>query len=56
MLLINYETNLILTWPENFFIVGGTTANQVLTFAIADAKRYVPVVTESIRDNEKLLQ
>ena len=56
MLLINSETNLTLTWSANFFIVGGTTANQVLIFAIADTKRYVPVVTGSVRDNEKLLQ
>ena len=53
MPLINFEINLILTWPENCFVIVGLVANQVPTFAITDAKPYVPVVT---KDNVTLLQ
>ena len=38
MLLINCEINHILTWSAKCFIVAGTVANQVLTFAITDIK------------------
>ena len=41
---------------SKFFIVTGTVANQVPTFAISDTKLYIPVVTLSIQDNAKLLQ
>ena len=56
MQLIICEINLILTWFANCFIVTGTTANQVPTFAITDTKLYVSVVTLLNRDNSKPLQ
>ena len=43
-------------WSSNFFIVPETANNQVATFAIADTKLYVSVVTLSNQDNIKLLQ
>ena len=52
---INCEINLILSCSGNCFIVAGTAANQVPTFAITDMKLHVPVVL-SIQDNAKLLQ
>ena len=55
MQLIIGEINLILTWFANCFIVTGTTANQVPTFAITDTKLYVSVVTLLNRDNSKPL-
>ena len=54
--LINYKINLILTWSTNGVIVASNVTNQNATFAITDTKLYVPVVTLSIQDNEKLLQ
>ena len=33
-----------------------TAANQVPKFAITDTKRYVPIVTVSTQNNEKLLE
>ena len=56
MPLINCEVNFILTWFENCAIVSTNVANQNATFAITDAKLYVPVVTFSTQDNAKLLQ
>ena len=56
MSLINCELNLILTWSENCVIVSTNVENQNATFAIADTKLYVPVVTLSAQDNAKLLQ
>ena len=53
MSLIPCETNLILTWSENCVFSNDTNAK---TFAIADTKIYVPVVTLSTLDNGKLLQ
>ena len=38
MPLINCEINHILSWSTKCFIVVGTVANQVLTFAITDTK------------------
>ena len=52
MLLINCEINLILTWPEDCI----SSATGATKFKITDAKLYVPVVTLSTQDNEKLLQ
>ena len=49
------EIILILTWFANCFIVTGTAANQVPTFAITDTKLYASVVTLSNRDNAKPL-
>ena len=53
MQLINCEINLILTWSEDCVISFATRATK---FKITDAKLYVPVVTLSTQDNEKLLQ
>ena len=48
------EINLILTWPTNCFIVAKTANNEVPTFAIADTKLYVSVVTLSTQDNKSI--
>ena len=71
MALINSEINLILTWPENRIITSKTTrdadpdadpavaavANTTnATFKITDTKLYVPVVTLSTEDDNKLFQ
>ena len=53
MLLINCETNLILTWSSTCVITNSAGAAR---FAKIDAKLYVPVVTLSTQDNSKLLQ
>ena len=53
MPLINCEVNLILTWPSACVITNSTGAG---TFAITDAKLYVPVGTLSTQENTKLLQ
>ena len=55
MPLINFEINFILVWSANCIIVSTAVANLVATFAIADTKRYVPVVTLWTPDNVKLL-
>ena len=56
MTLINSEINFILTWSANSFIIDDSVNNQVPTFALLDTQLYVPVVTLSTQDNEKLLQ
>ena len=53
MPLINCEVNLILTWSKDCVITNSTGEGK---FAITEAKLYVPVVTLSTKDNEKLLQ
>ena len=53
MPLINCEVNLILTWSKDCFITNSTGEGK---FAIIETKLYVPVVTLSTKDNEKLLQ
>ena len=53
MPLINYETNLILTWSRNCVIANSTGAGK---FVITETKLYVPIVTLSTQDNAKLLQ
>ena len=53
MPLINCEINLILTWSENCVISSVTGATK---FKTTDTKLYIPVVTLSTQDNEKLLQ
>ena len=53
MPLINCEINLILTWYEDCVISSETGATK---FKITDTNLYVPVVTLSTQDNEKLLQ
>ena len=53
MPLINCEVNLILTWSKDYVITSSTGEEK---FAITETKLYVPVVTLSTEDNEKLLQ
>ena len=53
MLLINCEVNLLLTWSKDCVITNSTGKGK---FAITETKLYVPVVTLSTKDNEKLLQ
>ena len=53
MPLINCEVNLILTWSKDFVITNSTGEEK---FALTETKLYVPVVTLSTEDNEKLLQ
>ena len=55
MLLINCEINLTLTWSVNCVIVFKTVINHGATFAIADTKVYVPVVTLLSQGIVKLL-
>ena len=51
---INCESYSNLAWK--FFLVAGTVANQLATFAITYTKLYVPVVSLSIQDDAKLLE
>ena len=53
MTLINCEVNLILTWSRDCVITNSADKGK---FAITEKKLYVPVVTLSTQDNEKLLQ
>ena len=53
MSLINCEVNLILTWSKDCIITNSTGEGK---FAITETKLYVPFVTLSTKDNEKLLQ
>ena len=53
LLLINCEVNLILTWSKDCVITNSTGEGK---FSITESKLYVPVVTLSTKDNEKLLQ
>ena len=53
MPLINYEVNLFLTWSKDCVIINSTGEEK---FAITKTKLYVPVVTLSTNNNEKLLQ
>ena len=55
MLLINCETNLILTWSPSCIIASTNVANQNATFAIRDTKLYVPVVTLSTQGMKRYL-
>ena len=50
MPLINCEVNLILTWSKDYVITNSTGEG------ITGTKLYVPVVTLSTKDNQKLLQ
>ena len=52
MPLINWEVNLILTWSSTCVI---SSATRDTKFTMIDTKLYVPVVTLSTQDNEKLL-
>ena len=53
MPLINCEVNLIFTWSKDCVITNSTSEGK---FAITETKLYVPVVTLSTKDNERLLQ
>ena len=53
MTLINCEINLILIWSEDCVISSETETTK---FKTTDTKLYVPIVTLSTQDNEKLLQ
>ena len=53
MPLINCEISLTLTWSSNCVITNSTAEGK---FKITDTNLYVPVVTLSTKDNEKLLQ
>ena len=53
MALINCKVELSLKWIENCVLNTTANANKA-TFAITDAKLYVPIVTLSIEDNAKL--
>ena len=53
MPLINCEVNLILTCSKDCVITNSTGEGK---FAITETKLYLPVVTLSTKDNEKLLQ
>ena len=50
--LINYETDLILTWSEDCVISSATGATK---FKMPYTKFHLPVVTLSVRDNAKIL-
>ena len=53
MPLINCEVNLISTWSKCCVITNSKGEGK---FAIKEAKLYVPVVTLSTKDNQKLIQ
>ena len=53
MSLINCKVNTILTWSKGCVITNSTGEGK---FATTETKLYVPVVTLSTKDNEKLLQ
>ena len=53
---INCEINNFLNWSEKCIIETRIYGNQEPKFAITDTKLYVPVVTLSAQDNEKLSQ
>ena len=56
MPLINCEVELSINWSANCVIIYRNVNNQVPTFTITETNVYVPVVTLSTQDNEKLLQ
>ena len=55
MPLIYSEVELILNWSANRVIIYTDVNNQVPAFTITETNLYVPVVTLSTQDNEKLL-
>ena len=50
---INCEVSLTLTWSPNCVITNSTGQGK---FKITDTTLYIPVVTLSTKDNEKLLE
>ena len=55
MPLINCEIDLIVTSSVKC-VLSSVTANQAITFAIADIKVYIPILVLSTEDNAKLVQ
>ena len=55
MPLTNWEVELILNWSASCVIIYTNVNNQVPTFTITETNLYVPAVTLSTQDNEKLL-
>ena len=55
MPLINCKVELILTWFADCVIIYTDVADQVRTSTITETNLYVPVVTLSTQDTEKLL-
>ena len=55
MPLTNCEVEHILNWSANCVIISTSINNQVPTFTITETNLYVPIVTLSTQDNEKLL-
>ena len=53
MFLINCEVHLLLTWSKDYVITNSTGEGKI---AIRETKLYIPVVTLSAKDNEKLRQ
>ena len=53
--LINFEINLILTWPSNC-VIKSSAIDQAKTLTLSDAKLYVPLVNLSTKGNAKLFQ
>ena len=45
----------MLTWSKAYFLIA-CIADQEATFTINDTKLYIPVITLSTQDNEKLLE
>ena len=56
MWLINCEINIFLIWSEKYINITRVYGNKKTKFAIIYTKRYVPVVTLSAQDDEKLSQ
>ena len=44
-----------MNWSAKYVIIYTNANNQIPTFTITEANLYVPVVTLSTQDNEKLL-
>ena len=55
MPLIKCEIEFVLNWSANSVIIYTNVANQVPTFTLTETNLYVPLVTWSTQDNEKLL-
>ena len=55
MPLTNWEVELTLNWSASCVIIYTNVNNQVPTFTITETNLYVPAVTLSTQDNEKLL-
>ena len=56
MSLINFEINLMLTWPENIVIWYNAATEKETIFVMTDTKLYLPLVTLSTQYNAKLSQ